>query len=103
MAKAVDLRVERLRRLRVRPEDVWQGAMVRMPHWITGEKGRKPYRPDAPVWTSRASGRMHIGELKPPEESKLDDVVEALFEFVGKRGIGWRPGTIEATSCAWSP
>jgi hypothetical protein len=94
MNDPIDARVVRLKRLRVNPDDVWQGAIVRSPTWITGEPG-EPYRPHTAVWTSRAVGRVHMGDVVRPGEQRPEQMLDALFEFSRPRLTGWRPGRIE--------
>jgi len=95
MNETVDFRAARLRKRRLESQDVWQGALVRLPTWIVGEERNPPYRPWAPIWSSRAEGIIHVGEAKKPEESSPEDVLAALFDFAGRREIDFRPGRIE--------
>jgi hypothetical protein len=40
---------DRLLALPQRPVETWQGGLLRMPVWITGEDW-EPYRPYCPIW-----------------------------------------------------
>ena len=50
----LNLQVERLKRLPPHANEVWQGGIVGMPGWVTGE-GPRPFRPVTAMWARHAS------------------------------------------------
>ena len=87
--------LERLKGLPWRAEETWQGGLVRMPTWITGE-GPVPYRPYLPLWVAVRDEKLHAGEPLRPEGANLDVVVETLLAFAFQDEFGgYRPGRVE--------
>ena len=79
--------LERLKGLPWRAEATWQGGLVRMPTWITGE-GPVPYRPYLPLWVAVRDEKLHAGEPLRPEGANLDVVVETLLAFACEHEFG---------------
>lgn len=95
-----DTFIDRLNSLPQRADETWQGGLVRMPQWITGED-REPYRPYAPLWVAVRSDMVHVGTVTAPEEQDLELAVEALIEFALEDKFGgYRPGRIEVADQA---
>lgn len=92
--------IQRLAALPQRPEEIWQGGLVRVRAWVTGE-GPTPYRPYLPLWIAVSTGRVHAGRLLRPQERNFGAVVDALVEFACDRQIGgYRPGRVEVADAA---
>ncbi|MFO0985301.1 MAG: hypothetical protein U1E76_26820 [Planctomycetota bacterium] len=94
------LLIERLKRLPRRPDDAWQGALVRMPSWIA-ERGQPPYRPWLAVWVSLASGKIHMSRLVRPERRSFDLVLDALQKFASNAELaGYCPAELQVVDPA---
>ena len=78
-----------------RKRETWQGGLVRMPMWVTGE-APGPYRPWGGVWVSLGSSTAHIGESVPPGEKSPEQVLESFLELAldGERA-GYLPERVE--------
>ena len=95
-----DTSIDRLKSLPQRADEIWQGGLIRMPHWITGE-GREPYRPYLPLWVAVGDDKVHAGTVTRPEERNLDLAMGALLEFALEDEFGgYRPGRIEVADQA---
>jgi hypothetical protein len=93
--------VERLKALPQRPDEVWQGSLVRMPSWVVGED-KKPYRPVTALWVSLRTGRVGAGEgIRPPQASNFAMALDALAALAADRKLaGYRPGKLEVNDPA---
>ena len=76
--------LDRIRRLRKSRDEIWQGAIVRLPQWVV-EEGQAPVRPIVAVWVSASSGRINTSELRKPSER---DPAMLLNAMVGEGGGG---------------
>ena len=93
-----NLHVKRLKKLPRRADDTWQGGLIRLPGWITGESS-EPHRPRAPLWTSKKTRAVHLGDPCDPGEVDLDNALQALIDFATDRELaGYRPGRLEVNS-----
>jgi hypothetical protein len=92
---AIELSVERFKRLPRRSDDEWQGGLVRMPAWIERGPDGRPYRPWAGFWVSGRTGFVHF---KAEPEMGVHDwrlALDALVEFAMKPGLaGYRPARL---------
>jgi tetratricopeptide (TPR) repeat protein len=93
MTKTIDLRIEQLRRLREDPDDVWHGAIVRMPSWIT-EETPQPYRPRMAVWLSERTTLAANGDLLRPGDPVRDSALEGLLCLARMEGIESHPRAV---------
>jgi tetratricopeptide (TPR) repeat protein len=76
--------------------EVWQGGLIRLPSWVEGGQGGKPYRPWAAFWMSLRTGRVHL-DLQP-EGGGRDPALAltALLEFgLNRKLAGCRPWRVE--------
>lgn len=95
MADAMDEQLEQLKRLPLRRGETWQGGLVPIPGWVTGE-GSEPYRPLLAIWIARHSHKLHLGEMQRPDEASPDAAVGALLAFALESEYGgYRPGRVE--------
>ena len=80
-----------------RKRETWQGGLVRMPLWVTGE-APGPYRPWGGVWVSLGSPTAHFGKCVSPGEKTPEQVLEAFLDLAldDERG-GYLPDRIEVT------
>jgi tetratricopeptide (TPR) repeat protein len=97
----INLQVERLKRLPLRSGEIWQGGLVRMPVWVTGE-GPQPFRPITAMWVSLRTGRINANaETRRPEETDFAMAMDALVEFASNESLaGYRPGKLEVNDPA---
>jgi len=92
---AMDLLIDQLQRLPRHPDEIWQGAVVRMATWITGE-GSEPYRPRAAVWIAVKAGTMSRPDICRPDEMNLGRVLGGLVGFATDPELGgYLPERIE--------
>ena len=92
--------IEHLKTLPKHSEETWQGGLIRMPGWITGE-GPVSYRAYIPMWVAVRADKVHGGQLLRPEERDLTAAVEALLAFASEDEFGgYRPGRVEVTDPA---
>jgi tetratricopeptide (TPR) repeat protein len=93
--------VERLRRLPRHANDTWQGGLLRMPTWVTGE-GPEPYRPVLPIWISLKTTLAGMGrQMSRREEATFQAAVDALVDFATNETLaGYRPGKLEVNDPA---
>lgn len=90
-----EIRIKRLKALPRQGDEVWQGGLVRMPVWVTGE-GPEPYRPVIAIWVAVRADLVHAGEALRPDEVDPAAAVEALIEFALRSEFGgYRPGRVE--------
>jgi len=96
-----NIQVERLKRLPRRGNEVWQGGLVRMPAWVTGE-GPEPYRPIMPVWISLVTDLAGTGrQMHRREEATFQSALDALVDFATDETLaGYRPGKLEVNDPA---
>jgi hypothetical protein len=90
-----DMNESELNKLRALPQrrgEVWQGGLVRMPSWVTGEDAG-PYRPYLPLWIAVRDDKVHAGRLLRPEELNPAAMVSALIEFALEEGTERRHST----------
>ncbi len=91
----LNFKIERLKRLPQRMDEVWQGGLLRMPSWVVGEEGQ-PYRPLLPIWAAVKANKIHSGGLCRPEACDPDKVLDALVGFGTESDVGgYRPGRVE--------
>ena len=96
MAQSLDFRLERLKRLRQHPTDVWQGSIARLPQWI--DDGDAPtFRPLLPLWVSLATGRISVADVAPPDECDEATALDALLQFAEGKFAGYRPVRLEVS------
>lgn len=82
------------------PEDTWQGDIVQMRGWVTGEAGG-PYRPCMAMWVSVRQEIVKCGDLARPQNCNLAMAVDALFHFALESEFGgYRSGQIEVRDAA---
>ena len=92
--------IKRLKTLPRRPDETWQGGLIRMPAWVTDE-GPEPYRPYSPMWVAVRADKIHGGRLLKPDEQNFTAAVEALLAFACDNSLGgYRPGRIEVEDAA---
>jgi tetratricopeptide (TPR) repeat protein len=95
-----NLGLEQLKRLPQRSAETWQGGIVRMPFWITGE-ARRPYRSYAAVWAAVTDATVSPPEVFRPEEMSFDKLLSSLVKFATDPQIGgYRPGRVEVRDAA---
>ncbi|MBM4018723.1 MAG: hypothetical protein FJ288_10415 [Planctomycetes bacterium] len=96
-----NLHLERLKRLPQRANETWQGGIVRMPAWVTGD-GPRPFRPVTAMWVSLRTGLVHTGEGgRRPEEKDFAMALDALVGFATDEKLaGYRPGKLEVNDPA---
>lgn len=87
--------MEQLSELPLREDEVWQGGLVRMPVWISGEEA-DPFQPYMALWVAIESATAHGGEILRPDELDPQYAIDSLLDFAlrSEHG-GYRPGTIE--------
>jgi tetratricopeptide (TPR) repeat protein len=91
----MDTLIERFKSLPQRPDETWQGGLVPMSGWVSGEEGT-PYRPIMPLWVAVRAGKVHCGDLLRPDEANLAAAVEALLNYACENEFGgYCPGRIE--------
>lgn len=90
---AIEQTVERIKQLPRRADEVWQGALVRMPVWVGEEK---PQRPLMAIWVDLKSGRINATAPMMPDEAGPDLLLEAMVSpMMPGTGIGHhRPGKL---------
>jgi hypothetical protein len=78
--------------------EVWQGGLIRLPSWVQGPPGGKPYRPWAALWVSLRTGRIHL-DLQPEGGGRDPGLaLAALMEFgLNRKLAGCRPSQVEVT------
>ena len=87
--------IEKLKRLPLRPDEVWQGAMVQMPV-PTDDGERPPYRAYVPFWLAVKSDRVAGGHPVEPERADHALMWRTLMELTASGELaGYRPGRIE--------
>jgi len=90
-----EIPIAQLKALPQRRGEVWQGGLIRVPVWITGE-GPEPYRPVLPIWVASRTDKVHAGEMLRPDEADPAAAVAALIEFaLHSEYGGYRPGRVE--------
>ena len=96
MSEMPTLIIDRFRRLPSRSSETWQGALVRLPHWLDDGPDGKPYRPWAAAWVSLGTGMVNVKPAPAPGPPDWSLGLEALLEFGLKRQMmGCRPGRLE--------
>ena len=94
---AMNLHTERLRPLPSKPDETWQGGLVRIPGKVVDDDG-SVIEPAGFLWMSMATGRVHMGRPGPASDVTPAAVVAALVEFaVAER---YRPGRLEVADAA---
>ena len=95
MTGVTDFQLEQLKRLPQQADEVWQGGLVRLHSWITGETPQ-PYRPWAALWVA-----VHADQIGPPitlrpEEVNFTRAVDGIIALATDPQIGgYRPGQVE--------
>lgn len=88
--------LDRFKRLPQIANDIWQGALVRLPVWV-GAPG-KAQRPSAALWVGLKSGQIKMGLPAKPGEAGLHLVLDALTATGPDQGLqGHRPGQLWVT------
>lgn len=96
LTATLDIGVERLKRLPMNANDVWQLAVVRMPNWVDGEAGRRPYRPVLALCRSAEAGLVGHSDLRHPDEQAGDLWPLAALVSLGREpGVQYRPARLE--------
>jgi tetratricopeptide (TPR) repeat protein len=85
--------IDRFRSLPRRPDDTWQGAVVRLRAWIEEPDGALR-RPRAAVWVSLATGLVNVAVETPEAEPDATLALRALVEL-GLRFAKGRPARLE--------
>ena len=81
-----------------RADEVWRGAVLRLPMWIM-ELGTTPFRPSAAVWHTPRG--VHMSPPSPPAEVTAAVVMRVLAELAADPALGGgRPGAVEVTDPA---
>ena len=94
------IRLERLRSLPRRGDEIWQGALVRMSSWVKAEDS-EPFRPYLPIWHAVRDDKIHCVELLRPNERSFQTLVSSLLDFaLDSQFGGYRPGTIQVMDTA---
>ncbi|MDM8005417.1 MAG: hypothetical protein QUV05_04595 [Phycisphaerae bacterium] len=92
--------IEQLRQVPQRLDEVWQGGLIRMPSWVTGE-GSKPYHPWAAIWVAVKADKVGQPILLRPEEVDFSRAVDALVVFADDPCLGaYRPGKVQVRDAA---
>ncbi|HPD31592.1 MAG TPA: hypothetical protein PLL20_16490 [Phycisphaerae bacterium] len=87
--------IEQLRLVPQRLDEVWQGGLIRMHSWVTGE-GPKPYHPWAAIWVAVKADKVGQPILLRPEEVDFSRAVDALVRFADDPCLGgYRPGRVQ--------
>lgn len=95
-----NIHIEQLKRLPQRPDEVWQGGLVRMPSWVVGE-GARPYRPRAAIWIAVKDDKVGPTDMCPPDEANFAMALASLVKFATDEKVGgYRPGRIEVRDAA---
>lgn len=79
--------VEQLRLVPQRLDEVWQGGLIRMHSWVTGES-QKPYHPWAAIWVAVKADKVGQPILLRPEEVDFSRAVDALARFADDPCLG---------------
>lgn len=91
--------IARFARLPRNPDEVWQGGFVRLPAWVEGGPGGKPFRPWVAIWVSLRTGLVHLKiepELGVPDAALA---LEVLLEFgLNRKLAGCRPARLEVAT-----
>lgn len=96
----MDFRIEQLRQLPQRPDEVWQGALVRMPSWVQDDQG-EPYRPWAAFWAAVKDEKVFPAGMCRPGEDGPHMLWDGLVQFATDDEIGgYRPGRVEIRGSA---
>src|SRR5437899_5878150 len=89
----------RFKQLPQRSNEVWQGALVKLPAWIDnpGEPDGPPYRATGALWISLRTGLLHMALPDEGMAATPELALKALIEFGLKesRGLNGRPSVIE--------
>ena len=92
----LSFQIEQLKQRPQRSGEVWQGALVRLPKWVRGEPGERPYRLCLPMWLAVNTDKVGRGELARSEEGGDTRLWDALIAFANDEQIGgYRPGRVE--------
>jgi tetratricopeptide (TPR) repeat protein len=94
------IRLEQMRSLPRRDDEIWQGALVRMSSWVT-EGDSEPFRPYLPIWHAVRDDKIHCIELLRPSRRNFRALISSLLDFaLDSQFGGYRPGTIQVTDAA---
>jgi tetratricopeptide (TPR) repeat protein len=89
----------RFKQLPQRSNEVWQGALVKLPTWIDNpqDPNGSPYRPTGALWVSVRTGLLHLAFAEKGHAGTADLALQALIEFGLKESktLTGRPSTIE--------
>ena len=98
----MNFQIERLKQVPQHPRERWQGGLIRMPVWITGEDDDKPpFRPWGAMWISLATRMASSPALEPVESKSFSMALDNLVQFAcDKKFAGYRPGIIEVKDSA---
>lgn len=87
--------IEQLKQVSQRLDEVWQGGLIRMHSWVTGE-GPKPYRPWIVIWVAVKADKVCRPIVLRPEEIDFARAVDALVAFADDPCLGgYRPGKLQ--------
>lgn len=87
--------IETLERLPLRPDETWQGGLVRLPGWVKDERG-KPCRPYVGLWVSVQDDLVSQPELCSDEGEVHTAALDSLIAFAKDAQFGgYRPGRVE--------
>lgn len=90
--------IDRFKQLPQIKDEVWQGGIVRLPSWVRGKNGAKPFRPWCGLWISLKAGRLNMTKAVPPEQVSPDLAIAGLLvNEPGQGMVGYRPGKLVVT------
>ena len=94
--------VDRIRQVPVLRREVWQGAIRRLPAWVTPESGGEPFRPFGAFWVSASTGRIMLEMESAPDSHGPELLLPALLRFVRqeRKGLGGRAGRLQVEDTA---
>lgn len=99
MSPVSPLLITRFMQLPRRPDEVWQGGLVRLPAWIEDGPDGRPYRPWAAIWISLRTGAVHM-KIQPEGGTRDPGLaLETLLELgLKKKLAGCRPACLEVVA-----
>ena len=104
LAIPVPLALGRFKQLAQRSNEVWQGAIVRFPMWVTNEADPEgpPLRPTGVLWVSLRTGLIHLDLAQDDNPVTPELVLTTFLEFGTKwaRGLEGRPARVEVQDSA---
>ena len=97
----MNLQTERLRGLPAHPDEMWQGGLLMIPGGAVTDDDGNRIKPTTCLWISAATGRVHMGDVGPPESVTPAVVVATMVAFATDPQVaGYRPGRLEVADPA---